>query len=126
MFFIGVFGIEQKEETKKEYTNIVCSVCGRWTHAKLVYAYSYFHFFFLPLFRYHKRYLVELGCCGALYEANVEYYQELLAGAALDFSRLIRSGQSGTAGGEAKFCPRCGAKSDPSFEYCPFCGTKLS
>ena len=123
MFFIGIFGIDHREEIKKEFGNVVCPVCGRWSRAKLVYTYSFFHFFFLPLFRYHKRYLVELGCCGELYEADAAYYQELLQGAPLDFSRLTRIGKSGP--GDGKYCPRCGGRCDNSYEYCPFCGTKL-
>ncbi|NLT96782.1 MAG: zinc ribbon domain-containing protein, partial [Christensenellaceae bacterium] len=43
MFFIGIFGIEDKEKELREYANIVCPNCGGYSRAVLTQYYTYFH-----------------------------------------------------------------------------------
>jgi len=124
MFFIGIFGIGDKEKELRGFENIVCPDCGGYSRAVLVLRYTYFHFFFIPTFRWNKRWTVRVRCCGAVYEADVEYGKQLEAGAELDFSRLKKV-SSGFGGGEFyATCAHCGRAFDPSFAYCPHCGTK--
>jgi hypothetical protein len=124
MFFIGIFGIEDKEKEVREFANIVCPDCGGYSRATLTLHYTYFHIFFIPTFRWNKRWYVRVRCCGAVYEADSEYAKQLEAGAALDFSRLKKV-RSGFGGGEYyATCTHCGSAFDPSFAYCPHCGTK--
>ncbi len=125
MFFIGIFGIEEKERDIKEFTNVVCPACGRFSSASFFEHYTYFHAFFIPTFKWNRRYYVKLRCCGALYEADADYARQLKTADTIDFSRLKK-----VSGGFSRFddmfkaCPNCGKSYDASFAYCPYCGTK--
>ena len=125
MFFIGIFGAEDKEVVKKEYVNVICPVCGHYCRAKLIFAYSYLHFFFIPVFKYHKKYYVILTCCGAKYEADEAYYGELMNGAPLDFNRMKKANAWTYYDPNCKICPNCGAQVETQYSYCPFCGKQL-
>lgn len=125
MFFIGIFGIEDKEKELREYENIVCPDCGRYSRAVLIVHYTYFHIFFIPTIRWNKQYYVRVRGCGAVYEADAEYGRQLEQGMGLDFSRLKKvSSGFGGFGESYSTCRNCGQTYDPGFAYCPHCGTK--
>ncbi|MFA5676366.1 MAG: zinc ribbon domain-containing protein, partial [Christensenellales bacterium] len=100
MFFIGVFGADIKQKKLREFEAITCGGCGRLTRAELVLSYSYFHVFFIPTFRWSKRYFIKTRCCGAVYEADADYANILLNASDIDFSRLnkIKEGFGGMGG----------------------------
>jgi DNA-directed RNA polymerase subunit RPC12/RpoP len=125
MFFIGIFGIESKEKEIKTFGNVVCPDCGKYTQAVLYESYTYFHIFFIPTFRWNRRYFLRLRCCGAVYEAPADYAKQLKDADSIDFSRLQKV-SSGFGGYEDFWavCPKCGKSFDKSFAYCPYCGTK--
>jgi hypothetical protein len=124
MFFIGIFGIEQKVKELKSW-NAVCPDCGKMTKAALYISYTYFHIFFIPTFRWHKLYFIKLRCCDSVYDVPEEYAQTLKDADHVDFSRLKKSPAAG--GGWRNFyttCPNCGRGFEKDFPYCPYCGTK--
>jgi len=88
MFFIGVFGTGEDQKELRTFTNVICPCCGRYAQAKLVFRYSYCHFFFLPLFKFRKKYLVLPSCGCSVYEADAEYAEELRTADHIDMSRL--------------------------------------
>ena len=123
MFFIGIFGVESKEKDIKTFASVVCPDCGRMTAAYLFMRYTYFHIFFIPVFKWNKRYFVRLRCCGALYEAPKEYAQVLKSADTVDFSKLEKV-SGGFNESYYAVCPNCGGRFDKSFPYCPYCGAK--
>lgn len=125
MFFIGIFGIEDNEKAIKDFSGVICPQCGRLSAASFFERYRYFHIFFIPTFKWNRRYFIKLRCCGALYEADAEYAQQLRTADQIDFSRL-RKASSGFGRFDDMFatCPRCGKSFDSSFTYCPYCGAK--
>jgi RNA polymerase subunit RPABC4/transcription elongation factor Spt4 len=128
MFFIGIFGIEGKEKELKTFAQAVCPLCGRFTQAVLRLHYTCFHIFFIPTFRWNKHYYVKLRCCGAVYEADAAYADELKTASDIDFSRLIlvSSGFGRFSDFETRdtACTNCGRSYDASFAYCPHCGAR--
>jgi predicted amidophosphoribosyltransferase len=128
MFFIGIFGIEEKEKEIKTFSQIVCPLCGRLTQASLTMHFTYFHIFFIPTFRWNRHYFVKLRCCGAVYEADAEYASVLKETETIDFTRLkrIRSSFSQFSGFDSTdtVCPNCHRSYDAGFAFCPHCGTK--
>ena len=126
MFFIGIFGISEKEQEIMRFSGIICPQCGKMSSAVMITHYRYFHLFFIPLFKWNRQYLITLRCCGAVYEADPEYARELMNGHAIDFSRLkkVSSGFGGFYQDTDTACPRCGRTFDKSFAYCPHCGHK--
>ena len=73
MFFIGIFGIGKDKKELRNFPNIICPCCGRYAQASLVMEYSYFHLFFLPLFKFGKKYYVLPSCGCSVYEADAVY-----------------------------------------------------
>ena len=119
MFFIGIFGVQNKARSLKEFDVAICADCERWSRAELVEEYTYFHFFFIPLYKWNKKYYVRLRCCQSLYEADAEYAKELKTSDTIDFDKLKKIGSS------ANICPDCGRPVEPGFLYCPYCGGRL-
>ena len=70
MFFIGVFGIQDKDRYIGAYNNIVCPVCGKLARYEIHKTYRYLHIFFIPTFRWNTRYIVKASCCGSIYELD--------------------------------------------------------
>ena len=123
MFFI--LGIEEKEKELREFANIVCADCGGYSRAVLIMHFTYFHIFFIPIFRWDKRYYIRVRGCGAVYEADAEYGRQLELVTELDFSRLKKASSGFGGSGELySTCQSCGSAFDPSFAYCPHCGAK--
>lgn len=120
MFFFGIFGIQEKERTVKEFDNIICPDCRRLTRAELGETYTYFHFFFIPLFKWNRRYYLRLRCCSGLYTVEPDYARVLRHSESIDFDRLHKMQMPGN------ICPSCGSFINPNFAYCPFCGQKRS
>jgi RNA polymerase subunit RPABC4/transcription elongation factor Spt4 len=123
LFFIGVFGIESKEKEIREIQNKVCKSCGKLTSYRLVKTYNYFHFFFIPTFRWSTRYYLIARCCRAVFEIPPELGRELEGGRDVPIrdEDLTRVGQSyGSTS-----CPSCGNPVEPGFAFCPHCGTKM-
>ncbi|MHB1314000.1 MAG: zinc ribbon domain-containing protein [Christensenellales bacterium] len=126
MFFIGIFGVGQKQKHIKDFTNIVCPHCSRLATAELLECFSYFHLFFIPVFKWNRRCLIRLRCCGAVYEAGMEYGRALKGHEIIDFSKLkkVDGGSEGYRSAFYTACTNCGKAFDGAFQYCPYCGTK--
>jgi len=120
MFFIGIFGIQNKYRIVKEFYNVVCPNCDRLSRIELVETYDYFHFFFIPLFRWNFKYYLKARCCNSLYEVDKDYFHELKNSNTIDFNR-VRSVYS-----NPNICPNCGGFINPGFSFCPHCGQRLS
>ena len=67
MFFIGIFGTNHAQKPIGTRGNIICPSCGSLTHSEVFKAYSYFHVFFIPTFRWNTRYYTRFNCCGKVY-----------------------------------------------------------
>lgn len=97
-----------------------CSIRG--SRALVTCVYRQFTFFFLPLFRFGKRYFVSCPNCGAAYEINREEGRRIERDpyAEIEPDSIFR-----VAGRTVRFCPNCGTQVDPDSRYCPYCGVKL-
>lgn len=121
MFFI--IGITSGTSTvgSRRCTGFPC--CGnREVSAVVTCVFQQFTFFFLPLFRFGKRYFVSCPNCGAVYELEPEEGRRIgkNPAAEIDPGKMRR-----VAGQTARFCPRCGARVEPGSRFCPNCGNKL-
>ncbi|MGI5849436.1 MAG: zinc ribbon domain-containing protein [Christensenellales bacterium] len=127
MFFIGIFGIEEKDKEIRNFSSVTCPDCGRLTNAILFEHYTFFHIFFVPIVKWNRRYFIRLRCCGAVYKAEIEYGRQLIDDPVINFSRLkkVSSGFGGFYHDYFATCPCCGKSFDRSYPFCPYCGTKL-
>ncbi|WP_045164535.1 zinc ribbon domain-containing protein [Caldicellulosiruptor naganoensis] len=131
MFFIGIFGIEEKAKAIRQIDVEICPFCTRKGTHTLFKVYNYFHFFFIPIFRWNTRYFIQTSCCSKIYIiTNPELAHDLERGANISITladvELFRDFQTTDHSGVGSdFCPNCGNRVSKNFLYCPYCGQKL-
>ena len=72
MFFIGVFGIENKNKEIKYIENLNCKNCNNIVRGKLIKSFSFFHFFFIPIFKWNEKYYVICEGCNSVFSIPQE------------------------------------------------------
>ena len=128
MIFIG--GISQGRKILDYVRTVICGCCGRYGRYEVIMTYTYFSFFFIPLFKWNRQFYVRMTCCGAVYILEKEVGQKILAGQDVEIRpedlTLVQGGDgSGTYGRMKKHCSRCGYETFEDFEYCPKCGERF-
>ena len=126
MIFIG--GISSGRKQIEYLKTVICARCGAYGRYEVFMTYMYFSFFFLPLFRWNKKYYVRMSCCGALYELDPEVGRRLSKGEDLEIQEsdltLLEDGR-GNPWNRTKRCTSCGYETEEDFAYCPKCGNPL-
>lgn len=125
MFFIGIFGVENKEKEIKDINNVTCKNCGRMTVYKLVKSYNEFHFFFIPIIKWNTKYYVIARCCNSVYEIPAEKGRKIEDGISVpiydgDMIPIYVYDNS-----KESHCPFCRKEVDKTFQFCPHCGGKI-
>ena len=128
MIFIG--GISQGRKILDYVRTVICGCCGRYGRYEVIMTYTYFSFFFIPLFKWNRQFYVRRTCCGAVYSLEKEVGQKILAGQDVEIRpedlTLVQGGDgSGTYGRMKKHCSRCGYETFEDFEYCPKGGERF-
>jgi hypothetical protein len=145
MFFIG--GIMPGMKQLDFGQTGICPRCGSYGRYQVYMTYLCFTFFFIPLFRWNRKFYVKMSCCGAVYALSREAGMAILRGRDIEIEESDLtpvqdgdswdgaggSGQTGSgwnAGGwqntgRTRRCPSCGYETDEDFTYCPKCGTRL-
>lgn len=118
MFFFGIFGTGSKSKVIREFSNIICT-CGCLSRMELFEEYMYFHFFFIPIFKWGKKYYLKSRCCGSVFLVPDDYADEILKSGNIDLSRLRKIKP------DFLTCPDCHRSFESDFEYCPYCGRKM-
>lgn len=120
MFFI--MGISSGEKDLDFRQTIICKSCGRYSSVSIFMTYTYLSLFFLPIFKWGKRYVAVSNCCGAMFALDA------------DLGRSIERGERPTlreedlhpmGAAETVRCPDCGYPLSQDFAYCPKCGRAL-
>lgn len=129
MFFIG--GITQgTKEILYRAAAMVCGRCGRYGNYQVFMTYMCLSLFFIPVFKWNRRYYVKTSCCGTLYELDPEVGRRLARGEDLTIRpedlTLLQDGQKLPAWETAvRRCASCGFETKQDFDYCPKCGQRL-
>lgn len=143
MIFIG--GVSQGSKILQYARSLMCQYCGSLAQCQIVMTYYYFSFFFIPLFKWNKRFFVKMACCEAVYELNPEVGKAIARGEQVEIRsedlKLMEDGKrryttygqaAGQNGGEEApdpsktlRCPICKHESPGDFKYCPMCGQRL-
>lgn len=120
---IFIFGMSSKEEKLDFSQTIICPNCGAYGRLELFMTYSYFSLFFIPLFKWNKKYLVRSTCCDSIYTINDDLGRDIEKGIK---TRIEESDLEPIhTGYRQKYCSNCHFPIEPEFQYCPRCGTKL-
>ena len=126
MFFIGIFGIESKEKLIKILNSFSCKDCNATTYGKLIKTFTFFHFFFIPIFKWNEKYYVKCDRCGAVYEIPAEKGKAIEKGEDLEITYWdLKSVKKGMYADKDR-CPKCNHVLEGEFKYCPYCGEELN
>lgn len=123
MFFIG--GISSKQSQLDFHQTMVCPRCGQYGHYEVFMEYLYFSFFFIPLFKWNKKYYVKSSCCNTIYTISKELGSRIEKGENVIIKdedlQLVYDGKWNAG----RRCPHCGGEIDQNYQYCPHCGSPL-
>ena len=121
MFFMMGITDEHKELEFSQMT--VCSACGAYRRYRVYMTCTLLSLFFIPCFRWNRRYFVETSCCGTLYMLDAEVGRRIARGEDVEIrpEHLSPCGQ----GGAYKRCGNCGYTTQEDFDFCPKCGRKF-
>jgi hypothetical protein len=123
MFFVGIFGIDQRKKEIGTYNNAVCPACRAFTRLIIYKSYSCFHIFFIPTYKWNEKYYAESACCGSISELDPVIGRQYEAGRLPEIKteNLHPAAQSLPY----KTCSKCQAKVKREYSFCPHCGQKL-
>ncbi len=122
MFFI--MGItEGKKELHYDGGMHLCPTCGAYASYTVFMTYMCLSLFFIPVFRWNKKYYVKPSCCNSLLALGSE------KGKAISRGEKVRIEDADLAivrqNSRAKRCGNCGYETTENFAYCPKCGERL-
>lgn len=123
MFFVAMFGVQDKDKHIGTYSNIACPSCGGLAECEVYKSYRYLHIFFIPVFRWNVRYIIKFFCCGGLYELDPSVGKQLEKNPNIEImeENLRRINYHLPF----KYCSNCKTEVFAEFNYCPYCGERL-
>lgn len=129
MFFIGVFGIENRDKEITELNNFSCPKCKTSSTARLIKNFDFFHFFFIPIFKWNENYYVVCGKCNSPYSVPKEKGKSIERGENIsitywDLQEINQDGYNDNYY-QGNICRECGSVVEKNFKYCPHCGRKI-
>ncbi len=121
MFFI--FGINQGEKQLKFNQSFLCKCCGHFDRAVVWMSYTYFMLFFIPLFKWNKRYFARMSCCSSACEINPELGHSIETGKTTSLNPEDLQFHCPNADhSPVHRCDHCGYLTEENFQFCPKCG----
>lgn len=134
MFFM--MGIMPGQKELSYTQTVICDRCGQYGRYMVYMTYTVLSLFFIPVFKWGKKYYVKMSCCGASYELDREVGRQIERGQDVEIRpgdlELIR-GQGydiRSAGKDSddtvlRCCPNCGFTTEEDYDFCPKCGSRL-
>ena len=128
MFFM--IGITDGRKDFSFTQTVLCQRCGRYGRYQVFMTYVSLLLFFIPCFRFNKRYYVETSCCHTLYELDPEVGRRIAKGESVTISESdltpVSTGYGGQASHRTRCCRNCGFMTVEDYDFCPKCGNPLS
>jgi hypothetical protein len=119
-----IFGISSGEKKLNYVQTILCSRCGQYGRLEVYVTYLYFSLFFIPIFKWNKKYYAKATCCHTVYELDKEVGKGIQRGENVILSdHELQPMES--MGRYQSTCGNCGYPRSKDFEYCPKCGKKI-
>ena len=60
--------------------SILCNACGKYGRYQVFMTYTVLLLFFIPCFKWNRRYYVQTSCCGKIYELDPEVEKRIAKG----------------------------------------------
>ena len=122
MFFIMGGGSNSKQLSFDQ--TVICKCCQKYGHIQVFVTYSYVSLFFIPLFKWNKRYFAKMSCCNSVSELSSELGREIEKGNITSLGEDFLNFHQ--AHNPWKCCSSCGYTTSEEFEFCPKCGRPFS
>ena len=104
---------------------IICNHCGSYGRYQVFMTYMALSIFFIPCFKWSKKYYVQSTCCHTVYELDAEIGKRIARGESIEIlPQHLREMQSGFRS-KYKQCSNCGFSTQEDFEFCPKCGRRF-
>ena len=119
MFFIA--GISSKRDRLDYNQTIICSNCGKYSRYEVFMEYTCLSLFFIPVFKWGKKYYAKTSCCSSLYLTNKDIGKKIANNENINLTdqdlELVQQGYVYSI----KRCENCGYETNEDFNYCPKC-----
>ena len=122
MFFM--MGITDGRKDLEYNRVIICSACGAYGRYRVFMTYTVLSLFFIPIFKWNKRYFVQTSCCESLYELDAETGARIARGEDIEILPEHLSAVH-LRNKPLKICANCGYRTEENFDFCPKCGNPL-
>ena len=124
MFFM--MGITDGRKVFDFTQTVICNICGKYGRYQVFMTYTVLSLFFIPCFKWNKRFYVQTSCCNTLYELDPEIGKRVAKGENLEImpDNLTKVNIPGYFHSYKK-CGNCGYETNEDFEFCPKCGVKF-
>lgn len=123
MFFI--MGINEGRKDFPFSQTVICSGCGAYGRYQVFMTYMCLSLFFIPCFKWNRRYFVQTSCCGAVYELDPEVGKQIARGENVDIKQRDLTPMRPGNRAMYKRCPVCGYETGENFTFCPHCGNRM-
>lgn len=117
MFFL--MGVCPHEKRLSITSPAACPCCGRWGRAEVFVTAMEFSLFFLPVFRWGKKYIARTLCCGQVCKLPKKLEESAARGEQIELSGVDWFASS------QKHCRFCGFTTGEAFEFCSKCGRRF-
>lgn len=124
MFFM--MGITDGRKVFDFTQTVICDICGKYGRYQVFMTYTVLSLFFIPCFKWNKRFYVQTSCCNTLYELDPAIGKRIAKGENLEImpDNLAKVNIPGYSNSYKK-CGNCGYETNEDFEFCPKCGVKF-
>ena len=119
MFFM--IGVTDGRKDLEYSRMVVCDACGAYGRYRVFMTYMSLLLFFIPVFKWNKKFYVESSCCGSLFQLNEEIGRRIAAGEDVE---ILPEHLTPVHGRTSKRCA-CGYTTMEDFGFCPKCGRKF-
>ena len=130
MFFM--MGITQGQKELPFTQTVICDRCGQYGRYTIFMTYTVLSLFFIPVFRWGKKYYVKMSCCGATYELDKDVGKRIERRENVEIGPGdLGSGLDSSMGLDSSIytvirrCENCGFSTEEDYDYCPRCGNRL-
>lgn len=123
MFFIMSIGQRRKDFEYNEM--IICGHCGSYGRYQVFMTFTCLSLFFIPCFKWNKKYYVQSTCCNTIYALDPEIGRRIARGENVEILPEHLTEQYAGSRSRVKSCSSCGFETQEDFEYCPKCGRRF-
>lgn len=126
MFFI--MGVTPGRKEFDFTQTVICPACGRYGRYNVFMTYMVLSLFFIPVFKWSKRYFVQSSCCNRTHELNPEVGRQIARGEQVEIrpEDFLDSGVDFGGYGSYRRCENCGFETEEDYDYCPKCGRRIN